>query len=58
MKLIANPLQHMSRTPARPSSPPPELGQDARSVLSDNLDISNDEFETLVADGVIGSPPD
>lgn len=57
MDLIANPLQHMSRTPARPASPPPELGQDARSVLSDNLEISNEEFETLVADGVIGSPP-
>lgn len=57
MKVIANPLQHMSRTPARPASPPPELGQDARAVLSDNLEISDDEFEMLVADGVIGSPP-
>jgi crotonobetainyl-CoA:carnitine CoA-transferase CaiB-like acyl-CoA transferase len=57
MRLIANPLQHMSRTPARPASPPPELGQDARSVLRDNLDISNDEFEVLLTDGVIGAPP-
>lgn len=58
MRLIANPLQHMSRTPARPAALPPELGQDARSVLCDNLEISDDEFETLVADGVVGSPPE
>ena len=58
MRLIANPLQHMSRTPARPASLPPELGQDARSILCDNLEISDDEFETLVADGVVGLPPE
>ncbi len=56
MRLIANPLQHMSRTPARPAAPPPELGQDAHSVLCDNLKLSPDELATLIADGVIGKP--
>jgi crotonobetainyl-CoA:carnitine CoA-transferase CaiB-like acyl-CoA transferase len=56
MRLIANPLQHMSRTPARPGIPPPALGQDAHSVLCDELAIADDDYNTLVADGVIGKP--
>jgi crotonobetainyl-CoA:carnitine CoA-transferase CaiB-like acyl-CoA transferase len=56
MRLIANPLQHMSRTPARPASVPPGLGQDAHSVLCGNLKIGADELESLIADGVIGRP--
>jgi crotonobetainyl-CoA:carnitine CoA-transferase CaiB-like acyl-CoA transferase len=56
MRLIANPLQHMSRTPARPASPPPELGQDARSVLCDDLGIAPEELAALIDGGVIGKP--
>ncbi len=56
MRLIANPLQHMSRTPARPTSPPPGLGQDARTVLCGQLGLAPDDLATLVADGVIGRP--
>ncbi len=56
MRLIANPLQHMSRTPARPACAPPELGQDAHAVLCDGLHIGQDELDTLIADGVIGRP--
>jgi len=46
----------MSRTPARPGIPPPALGQDAHSVLCDELAIADDDYNTLVADGVIGKP--
>ncbi len=56
MRLIANPLQHMSRTPARPGRPPPALGADAHSVLCDELAIGDDDYATLMADGVIGRP--
>lgn len=56
MRLIANPLQHMSRTPARPGKAPPELGQDAHSVLCDELALAQGDYDTLIADGVIGKP--
>jgi len=56
MRLIANPLQHMSRTPARPGRPPPALGEDAHSVLCDELAIADEDYATLIADGVIGKP--
>ena len=56
MRLIANPLQHMSRTPARPAAPPPELGQDAEAVLCGTLGVAPDDLATLIADGVIGAP--
>ena len=53
LRLIANPLQHMSRTPARPASFPPELGADTASVLRDNLGLSADDLATLTQDGVV-----
>lgn len=56
MRLIANPLQHMSRTPARPACAPPELGQDAHAVLCDGLQMAPDELEALIAAGVVGRP--
>lgn len=55
LSLIANPLQHMSRTPARPGAPPPELGQDSRAVLCEGLGISDEDFATLVRDGVVAT---
>ena len=53
LRLIANPLQHMSRTPARPAGAPPELGQDTRGVLCDELGFSADELEVLAREGVV-----
>ncbi|WP_229813611.1 CaiB/BaiF CoA transferase family protein [Novosphingobium colocasiae] len=57
MRLIANPLQHMSRTPARPAAPPPELGQDTAAVLLNELGFSMEEIEGLARDGVIRCAP-
>ena len=55
LRLIANPLQHMSRTPARPGNPPPNLGQDTRSVLCDDLQMAESDLAVLIADGVVGA---
>ncbi len=54
MRLIANPLQHMSRTPAKPACAPPELGQDTDDVLRNRLGMSEDEVASLADEGVIG----
>ena len=53
LRLIANPLQHMSRTPARPAGPPPELASDTRAVLHDTLGMSEQDMAILVREGVI-----
>lgn len=55
LRLLANPLQHMSRTPARSAGRPPELGQDTQAVLGDMLQIPADELAQLIADGVVGA---
>lgn len=53
LPLIANSLQHMSRTPATPQGPPPLLGEHTREVLLQFLTMEElDEYER---DGVIGS---
>jgi len=54
LRLLANPLQHMSRTPARSAGNPPELGQDTRGVLGELLEFSDGEMDVLIAEGVIG----
>lgn len=54
MRLIANPLQHMSRTPAKPACAPPKLGQDTDDVLRNRLGMSEDEVASLADEGVIG----
>ena len=54
MRLIANPLQHMSRTPAKPGCAPPELGQDTDDVLRNRLGMSEAEVAKLADEGVIG----
>ena len=51
--LLASPLQHMNRTPAAPSAPPPLLGQHTREVLSAALGLSSVEMDELVAAGVV-----
>ena len=53
MRLIANPLQHMSRTPARPACAPPELGQNTHAVLTRTLGVSEEDYAVLLRDGVV-----
>jgi len=51
LPVMANALQHMSRTPAQPQGPPPLLGEHTREVLQEFM--SSEEIETLVLDGVV-----
>ena len=51
--VVANALQHMSRTPAMPGSAPPLLGQHSRSALVDWLGLDASAIEQLVSDAVI-----
>ena len=53
--LLASPLQHMSRTPARPAAPPPLLGQHTSEVLQSTLGMSEDEIRSLVEAGVLAT---
>ena len=55
LPVMANALQHMSRTPAQPQGPPPLLGEHTREVLQEFM--SNEEIETLVLDGVVALGP-
>lgn len=56
LRLLANPLQHMSATPATAAAPPPALGEHSRSVLMGRLGIVAADLDTLIADGVVGAP--
>ncbi|WP_293177619.1 CoA transferase, partial [Oceanithermus sp.] len=51
--LLASPLQHMDRTPARPAGPPPLLGQHTREVLTGALGMDEDEVRALAEGGVL-----
>ncbi|MCL0029315.1 CoA transferase, partial [Dehalococcoidia bacterium] len=53
LPLLASALQHMSRTPASPSGPPPLLGEHTRDVLREALGIPDDEITALVDAGVV-----
>lgn len=55
LRLLANPLQHMSRSPACPAGPPPELGQHTAEVLRGKLGLREEEVATLCRDGVVRS---
>lgn len=56
LPLLANPLQHMSRSPAAPSIPPPKLGEHTAEVLQHVLGLDAEEIAGLSRDGVIGVP--
>ena len=51
--LLASPLQHMDRTPARPAGPPPLLGQHTREVLTGALGMDEEEVRALAEEGVL-----
>ncbi|WP_018461011.1 CaiB/BaiF CoA transferase family protein [Thermus oshimai] len=52
---LANPLRFLSRTPARPTLPPPLLGQHSREVLLE-AGFSQEEVEGLLREGVVKGP--
>ncbi|WP_454691613.1 CaiB/BaiF CoA transferase family protein [Achromobacter aloeverae] len=52
-KYLANPLRHLSRTPASPSTIPPDLGQHTFEVLSEELQLDTAEIDKLAEAGVI-----
>lgn len=53
LPVLANPLQHMSETPATPAGSPPALGQHTHQVLHSVLGLATSEVETLIRDGVV-----
>lgn len=53
---VGSPLQHMSETPARPTLPPPTLGQHTEEVLTTVLGYSPEEVRRLAAAGAVGLP--
>lgn len=53
LALVANALQHMSRTPAAPQSAPPMLGEHTREVLSEWVDTDERTMDDLEREGVI-----
>jgi crotonobetainyl-CoA:carnitine CoA-transferase CaiB-like acyl-CoA transferase len=56
LKVLANPLRHMSRTPARPGGAPPETGQHTEEILCGELGLQEGEIQELLRDGVIDRP--
>lgn len=53
LTLVANALQHMSRTPAAPQAAPPMLGEHTHSVLSEWLEMDAHTMDDLEREGVI-----
>lgn len=51
--VLANPLQHMSRTPARAAGPPPRLGQHTREILTSTFGFDDTKIAALASDHVI-----
>ncbi|MBM6593104.1 CaiB/BaiF CoA transferase family protein [Microvirga pudoricolor] len=54
LHVLANPLQHMSRTPPKPTSGAPRLGADTLSVLMSQVGLTEEEINILARDNVIG----
>lgn len=55
LPVVANPLQHLSATPAAPTTAPPLLGEHTRAVLQSVLGLSDAELDDLQAAGVIAA---
>jgi crotonobetainyl-CoA:carnitine CoA-transferase CaiB-like acyl-CoA transferase len=53
LRLLANPLQHMSRSPATPAGPPPALGEHTAEILRSRLKFDDAEVAALIRDGVV-----
>lgn len=53
---VGSPLQHMSATPARPTLPPPTLGQHTEEVLTSVLGYSSEDVRRLAEAGAVGAP--
>jgi crotonobetainyl-CoA:carnitine CoA-transferase CaiB-like acyl-CoA transferase len=53
LPVVANALQHMSRTPALPQAHPPLLGEHTQEVLEQTLKLSGSELNGLIHDKVI-----
>ena len=53
---VGSPLQHMSETPARPTLPPPTLGQHTEEVLTTVLGYSAEDVRRLAEAGAVGVP--
>jgi crotonobetainyl-CoA:carnitine CoA-transferase CaiB-like acyl-CoA transferase len=56
MKVMGNPIQHMSRTPPVAAGACPSLGAHTAEVLQAELDLSDDDLAILARDKVIGLP--
>ena len=54
MRMTGNPIK-MSSLPDVPALPPPRLGQHTEEVLSEKLNLSSEEIETLRGEGALGS---
>lgn len=50
---LANPVQHMSRTPPKPANAP-RLGENTAEILRSVLSMKEEDIAVLVRDGVIG----
>lgn len=53
VETVASPLQHMSGTPAAPTTAPPVLGQHTETVLRQLLGYTDEEIAALAASGAI-----
>ncbi len=53
--VVANALQHMSRTPATPGTAPPTLGEQGRAALARWLSLDAGTYAELVQAGVIAA---
>jgi crotonobetainyl-CoA:carnitine CoA-transferase CaiB-like acyl-CoA transferase len=53
LRVLANPLQHMSQSPASSSGPPPALGEHTAEILRSRLNIDEADLASLIRDGVV-----
>ena len=51
--LLGSALQHLSRTPAQPTSHPPLLGEHTEEVMKNVLGMDGQEIQELISSDVI-----